>query len=301
MKDGFFYHDYALDKVKKAQRQKYQLQQDIEALRILGCDVRYERKSKCYRWYNSPFGLFLDQPQLTTFATLLDTFTSTTILHADEIRNLLAFFVARLSPEQQRRLGELRKAFRIDLQETTDYRNADPKMVADVELAIQRGQQLEFSYCSPRDARERRHVIEPQPLVFERGHVYLKGWSLDRDKELVFRLDYILSHTARVLPTPIALSRPAPRTYTLRYRLNAIVARNSVSEHFTGQQVERHEDGSATITAQITDLFVALRTLISYREHCVILEPPELVEQIRASIDKLHDIYHTQNKTVQLN
>ena len=38
--------------------------------------------------------------------------------------------------------------------------------------------------------KERHHVIEPKPLRFKDGHVYLHGWSLDRDKELRFRLDY---------------------------------------------------------------------------------------------------------------
>ncbi|MGZ3647134.1 MAG: hypothetical protein ACXVCM_25140, partial [Ktedonobacteraceae bacterium] len=51
--DGFFFHDHALGAVKTAQLQKYQLEQDIEALRVSNCDIRYERKSKRYRWDNS--------------------------------------------------------------------------------------------------------------------------------------------------------------------------------------------------------------------------------------------------------
>ena len=290
---GLFLYDRAGDANEIARQQRFHLRHDLAALRLLKCEIQYDRRSKTYRWQNSPFGLSLQAAQLTTFATLFDTFADTTILHADEIQSLLAFFLARLPIEQQKQLGGYTKAFRIDLQETTDYRNAHPKTIETVELAIRQGRQLTFSYCSPRDGQERRHVIEPQPLVFERGHVYLKGWSLDRDKELQFRLDYILPDTATILPVSIARSRPPSRFYTLRYRLSAIIARNSVSEHFTGQHVERHGDGSATITAQITDLFMALRTLISYREHCVVLEPPELVAQMRDCSEKLYEIYHT--------
>lgn len=300
-KDGFFLHDHALDAVKTAQLQKYQLEQDIEALRVSGCDIRYERKNKWYRWRNSPFGLSLDDKQLTSFAILFDAFTHTTMLHGSDIQALLSYLVACLPAEQQRSLARRRRAFSIDLHETTDYRNADPLMIKRIEQAIQQGQQLEFSHRRPRDGQVHRHVIEPRPLVYERGHVYLKGWSLDFVKELSFRLDYILPDTARVLPTTVARSRPAPRTYTLRYWLSVEIARNSVSEHFEGQHVEHHEDGSATVTAQITDLFKALRTLIGYREHCIVLDPPELVEQMRKSVAKLYDIYHTQNKTVQSN
>ena len=301
VKDGFFFHDHALNKVKTAQLQKYQLEQDIEALRVSNCDIRYERKNKWYRWHNSPFGLSLDQAQLTTFATLFDTFAHTTMLHADDINALLSYLLERLPIAQQQWLAGRRRAFSIDLHETTDYSNADPLTIKRIEQAIQQGQQLEFSHRRSHDGQVHRHVIEPQPLVFEHGHVYLKGWSLDFGKELSFRLDYILSGTARVLPTPVARSRQTPRSYILRYQLSAEIARNSVSEHFEGQHVDRHEDGSATVTAQITDLFKALRTLISYREHCVVLDPPELVEQMRNSVTKLHEIYHTPSKTVQLN
>lgn len=300
-KDGFFFHDHALGAVKTVQLQKYQLEQDIEALRVSNCDIRYDRKSKRYRWDNSPFGLSLDQAQLTTFATLFDTFAHTTMIHAGDINNLLSHLLERLPIAQQEWLARKHSAFSIDLHETTDYRNADPLTIKRIEQAIQQGQQLEFSHRRSHDGQVHRHVIEPQPLVFERGHVYLKGWSLDFGKELSFRLDYILPGTARVLPTSIAHSRPTPRSYILRYRLGAEIARNSVSEHFEGQRVERHEDGSATVTAQITDLFKALRILISYREHCVVLDPPELVEQMRSSVTKLHEIYHTRSKTVQLN
>jgi predicted DNA-binding transcriptional regulator YafY len=291
--EHLFLYDRATDAENIARQQRYQFRHDLAALRSLKCKIDYDRHQKTYSWHNSPFGLSLDLAQLTTFATLLDTFTDTTILHANEIQNLLTFFLSRLPIEQQIQLGKHMKAFRIDLQETTDYSNADPKTIKTVELAIRQGRRLQFSYCSPRDGKERCHVIEPYPLIFERGHVYLKGWSVDYEKELPFRLDYILPGTATVLPTSIAPHRSTARSYTLRYRLSAVIARNSVSEHFADQHIERHEDGSATITAQITDLFTALRTLISYREHCIVLEPAELVAQMRDCAEKLYEIYHT--------
>ena len=292
--DGLFLYDRAVDRKDIVRQQCYQFRHDLAALRHLKCEIRYDHCHKRYTWHNSPFGLSLEDAQLTTLATLLDTFTDTTILHADEIKNLLSFFLALLPGNQQEKLKKYSKTFHIDLKETTDYRNADSKTCEIIEMAVRLRQQLQFVYCSPRDGQERCHVIEPQPLVFERGHVYLKGWSLDRDKELVFRLDYILPDTARLRPTAIAHSRPAPRSYTLRYQLSPVIARNSVSEHFPSQQVERHPDGSAIVTAQITDLFVTLRTLISYREHCVILEPPELVAQMHDCVELLYEIYHTR-------
>ena len=60
-----------------------------------------------------------------------------------------------------------------------------------------------------------------------------------------------------------------------------MIARNGVSRHFDAQHVDLHADGSATVTARITDLFDARRILLSYGENCTVLEPPELVKQMR--------------------
>ena len=278
--------------INAAKQHKYQFRHDLAALGLMGCKVEYERSSKWYVWRNSPFGLSLNTLQLSTFALLCDTFEEATILHVDEIHNLLDYFTGLLSSDQQKKLNRLRHPFSIDLHETTDYRNADAATVARIEMAIQRGQQLGFSYRTSRDGKERHHVIEPRPLVFERGHVYLYGWSLDWDKELRFRLDYIVPGSAEVLHTSIVPNRPARVSKQLRYRLNPVIARNSVSLHFSGQVVEAHADGSATVTAKITDLFEARRILLSYGKNCTVLEPPELVAEMRDHAAELYKMYH---------
>jgi predicted DNA-binding transcriptional regulator YafY len=299
-RDHLFFHDRALDPESRARRQRYQFKQDLEALRLLQYDLAYDRRQKRYSWRNSPFGLSLAPEQLSSLAMLLETFATRTFPHAAEIVDLLTFLADHLPIEQQQWLKNHRSTLHIDLRETTDYRNADPLTLKQIEQAIRLGQQLEFTYRTPRDGKERRHVIEPQPLVLRQGHVYLRGWSLDWGQELPFRLDCILPGTARVLPTSSAKQRPAPRSYTLRYWLSAVVARNKVSEHFPEHHHERHEDGSVTVTARITDLFEAAQTLFRYREHCIVLDPPELVERMRASAIQIYANY-TREEGVQLN
>ena len=280
-RDGLFAYDHASEAAVIGRKQRFQFLNDVRALRKLSCDVRCDRRSGLYIWHNSPFGLSLNKEQLTTFALLLNTFNETMMIHADEIQALLTFFIERLPQEQQKQLQHHRFPFSIDLHETTDYHDADTYNVRHIEMAIERSQQLKFTYRSLKEGKEYTHVIEPQPLVFERGHVYLTGWSPEFGKSLRFRLDYILPGSAAMLPTRIAKSRPSPISYVLRYQLSPVIARNGVSQHFADQQVDMHPDGSATVTARITDLFDARRTLLSYGENCTVLEPPELVEQMR--------------------
>src|SRR6266480_5513191 len=116
-KDGLFSYDHASDTAVIARQQRYQFRNDIQALRKLSCDIRYDRHSSSYTWHNSPFGLSLTQEQLTTFAFLLNTFNETMMLHADEIKALLNYFVDQLPQEQQKQLANRRYPFSIDLHE----------------------------------------------------------------------------------------------------------------------------------------------------------------------------------------
>ena len=144
-----FDDDCCTDSASTARQQRFQFRHDCNALRLMGCEIVYDRRSKYYTWCNSPFGLRLDQVQLSTFAMLLDTFVDSSILHANDIRALLTYLVSLLPADQQKILGTGRRPFSIDLHETTDYRLADPDTIKKIELSILRGQQLEFVHKSP--------------------------------------------------------------------------------------------------------------------------------------------------------
>jgi predicted DNA-binding transcriptional regulator YafY len=265
---------------KIAKRQRFQLQSDIKALRTQDCNVRFNQKSKQYEWLNSPFGLFLDGGQRSALAVLIDTFANSSLPHTEDIRHLLAKIAGLLPPEQQKELREKKRAFSIDLRETTNYQQIDTEMVKKIEFAIQSKQQLTFRYCASRDGKERQHTIEPRNLGFKNGHVYLAGWSVDWQKAFDFRLENIVPGSVETLSTTIAPSRPPAPVHELRYRLLAPIARLHVSQHFPEHQEERHLDGSVTVTARVTELFDARRTLLSYGENCIIEAPPALVKQM---------------------
>src|SRR6266705_2214479 len=284
-------YDHAEDPDAIARRLQYQFRRDLDALR-LQYKIEYDSTMKRYCLVEVPFGLSLDQRQLAAFAMMFHTFAEKTFPYANDVQELLAFLLGRLPDDQQKAVVKQRLALNIDFSERTDYSSLDPSTLNEVGKAIMRGHQLAFIYRSPREGKEHRHVIEPKPLSFKNGHVYLHGWSVDYDKELHFRLDYILPGTAKMSPTP-QRPRPAPRTFPLRYRLTPALARNSVSQHFQDQQVELHPDGSATVTAQITDLFEARQIVLKYGENCIVESPPELVEQMRVIAAHFAQTYPT--------
>lgn len=273
-------YDHAEDPNAIARRLKFQFDRDLKALRLLHYKIKYENKTKCYKLIDAPFTLSLSKEQLVAFAIISRTFDEKTFPYASDIRNLLTSLLDQLPDEQRKMVIDQSLALNIEFPEKTDYSSLDAANIHQIKNAIVHHRQLEFIYRSPREGKELRHVIEPKPLSFKKGHVYLDGWSIDYDKELQFRLDYILPGTAKMLATS-QRPRPAPRTYLLRYHLTPVIARNSVSQHFPGQQVEAHPDGSATVTAEITDLFEARQLVLKYGENCVVESPPELIEQMR--------------------
>ncbi len=269
------------DQTVMSSAQHSQFRRDLAAIRAIGCDIQCDRRTSLYTWCNSPFGLALPPTHLTAFAIILDTFTATHLPHAADIRALLTRLLNLLPAEQQRSVTSRRRPFTIDLHELSNYSDADQHNLGCIERAIEQRMRLHFTYRTPRDGRERQHEVEPLKLQYRGGHVYLHGWHIRRNKELPYRLDNIIPHSARVGNTPVQHQRVGAQPITICYRLGAAIARNPISQHFDHQQVEHHPDGSATVTAQTRDLFEARRILLSYGEHCTVFGPPALVTEMR--------------------
>ncbi|MBX5458277.1 MAG: hypothetical protein IRZ31_15395 [Thermogemmatispora sp.] len=56
-----FLYDYADDRDTIKRRQREQFRWDLKALRLLGCEIVFDRRHRLYHWQNSPFGLPLDE------------------------------------------------------------------------------------------------------------------------------------------------------------------------------------------------------------------------------------------------
>ena len=86
--------------------------------------------------------------------------------------------------------------------------------------------------------------------------------------------------------------RVQPPSYALHYRLLPDVARRrDVTSLFPGSQITYHDDGTADVTATITNLWQTRQALLRYGAGCVVVDPPELVDMFRATIRGFADLY----------
>ena len=96
----------------------------------------------------------------------------------------------------------------------------------------------------------------------------------------------------RRLPQQLPPVRHARRNYQLRYWVGPQAARRQdLLLWFDGSTCSYADDGSALVEACISDLWQARQVLLRYREHCRVLEPPELVDMMRESIAALAAVY----------
>ena len=77
------------------------------------------------------------------------------------------------------------------------------------------------------------------------------------------------------------------RTIQIRYRLSPTIARFVASRRFDKHQETILPDGWIEVTAETKDLFWASKTLLKYGAHCIVVEPPELVAEMKRVVREM--------------
>lgn len=241
--------------------------------------------------------LDLADTDLESLAFLVATFRDSTLPNAPQVDALLDRIMSLLPDERRAALERPRRDVRLDHPQpsaaTPDH------TLRQLRRALHR-QEVAFTYRSSYagDGTVVQHRVAPYDLLFRDGHTYLDGFCLDcgvadmSRRYRLYRLDRIVGGSLQILPTRLAPVAPPRPTYRLRYRLSATVARQrDIALWFPGSQVEWAPDGAALVTGRTTDLWQARQILLRYREHCQVLDPPELIEMLRDSLRRMQAIY----------
>ena len=281
------------------------LKHDFDALKSeYGCRIRYRRNTQQYVLEDLGDLALLDLPDhcMEALAFLEASFPAGAALpEYAYIRELLERVTALLPTNRRDAPARQRATIRLQLTESSSER-IDTATLTIIRRAVTRRQELVFDYLSTFDIdTPRQHRVAPY-LVFFRpeGHGYLDATVLDvtpSGNELIhsaihYRLDRIVPRSARMLPQMLPPQRIAPPTYHLRYRLLPVVARrHDIAIYFPNTQIEYHDDGSASVSATITNLWQARQVLLRYGTACEVLEPVELIDLFRKTAQGLTAIY----------
>jgi predicted DNA-binding transcriptional regulator YafY len=285
------------------------LKHDFDALKgEYGCQIIYDRPNRHYRLDELGELALLDLSDecMEALAFLEASFPEESGMpeHAN-LRALLERVILLLPPARQAQHRRRRSAVRLGV--GGGGRRIDPGVLAVVKQAIEQRRELSFDYLSTFDTgAPRHHRVAPYGITFRpEGHGYLDATVLEvrpRGGESLravidYRLDRILPGSARIEPTMLPPVRPAPLSYQLHYTLVPQVARRQdVASYFPQTAISYHDDGSASITATITNLWQARQILLRYGDACQVHAPPELVALFRQTAVGLSRLYTPEDK-----
>ncbi len=276
---------------------------DVKRIRDwLKINISYNRTGGIYEFQpdeeNIPL-LDLPDTDLATMVWLEQIFPPNTPKHHDVSRFLkrLRLFLGpnRLTEMARQQLG-------LDLSHR-DKNTLNPEMLARLQRAIDRRQQVEFEYdavqCDPGFLERHRLNIYQAPY-FESGHYYVRGWChyyIYKNKRqtvrdyLYFRLDRI--RKLEVLPLTF---RPEPKQfkqYPVSYQISADLARHGLTYHrwIDIEHTEPTPDGSLIVHGSTISPFWTKLTLLRYGHKCTVLGGAELLADMKKEITKMARIY----------
>ena len=281
------------------------VKRDIQALRDeFGCAIHYQRRHNVYLLEHPGELALLDLPDesIDALGQLHAAFADDSPLGSREQIRLLLGQIVTLLPIERRDLIVERYAL-PKLEWRGRYSEVlNERTVQCIERALSLQRLVSFTYHSnyDTDGQPRRYHVAPYWTYILDGHTYLETTVIEppadmatlQGRSIPFRLDRIVAGSARMLPEARPSERPPQRVYQLIYELAPQVARNrDLSHWFANTQISYRDDGSARITAETTNLWQARQTLMRYIEHCRVYEPPELVDMMRQTIQKLAAAY----------
>jgi predicted DNA-binding transcriptional regulator YafY len=280
------------------------LRHDLAALRDeFGCVINYDqRNGYCLEGPGELAILDLPDDELEGLAYLASTFSEGTMPNALVIERLLDRISGLLPSYRREQLQHYTALPRFE-----QPRTKSPSAPLLRQLKRVNGkQEITFEYLSSyaHNHEPVRHRVQPYDILFREGHTYLEAYCVECTiAEIVsrynlYRLDRIVEGSIDVLPKRLPPGRPARPRYHLRYRLAAqVVRRRDFAHWFPNSTVEDLDNGDVVIQTNVYDLWQARQILLRYREHCTVLEPPELVQMMQETISRMSQVYQQSSET----
>jgi proteasome accessory factor B len=245
---------------------------------------------------------------------------------------IMALFVARKALEQYRGTSferSLRTAFqkisdslrdKVDFQwgdvdSAISFRGlgtsaADIRLFETVSKAVVESREIEFEYKKAKSADYEARRVRPYHLGCVSDQWYLFGFDLARGQIRTF----VLARMRGARRTTTRFHRPADFSinkhlsesfgvfsghghYAVRIRFDALAGQLMSERQWHGsQKIKMLPGGGAEMRLELGSLQEVERWILSWGKRAQVLEPPELVERIRATLRLLNEAYFPKEK-----
>jgi predicted DNA-binding transcriptional regulator YafY len=276
------------------------LRHDLAALRReFGCVITFRNGFYTMEEPGQLSLLDLPDEELEALVFLETMIAESTFPNMAHLNTLLERIISLLPSERRHHLDRLHHHPQVDGPSVTYDPPTD--ILTKLKQVVAK-QQISFAYQSPyQEGRAVTHRVAPSRLFHREGHTYLDAYCYECDMEELskqyhpYRLSRIVPETLQVLPQRLPPTLPPRPVYSLRYVLSPTVAcQHDISHWFKESRITFQEDGSALVEAQTHELWHARQVLLRYREHCRVLEPPELIAMLRETLARMNTMYREE-------
>lgn len=176
------------------------------------------------------------------------------------------------------------------------YKDSLAPKIEEIRAAIDKSRELKFIYYSP--CGESVRCIEPYYLIFRWSSWYVWGWCKKREDFRLFKLnrmddievsDREFEKRKAAMPD-LRNERIFPGGISVKALFEPECKWRLVEEFGSASFVEQ-EDGKLLFQADYTDKENLITWLLSFRDKAELLEPEEIREEIKESIENMRNIY----------
>lgn len=200
----------------------------------------------------------------------------------------------KLSAKHGDTMVSLQESIVIDL--ASNYKGSLTAKIGEIKAAIQGSQEVAFTYYSDRGEMRRR--IEPYFIAFQWTSWYLFGFCLDRQDWRMFKLARLWDlqtldrhFTPREIP-PERRDFSARLTDHLRYTaIFEASEKYQVVDCYGPDAFTELPDGRIQAELFYTNKDFAVRWLLGFGSRVQVIDPPEMVAELREAIEKMRGVY----------
>lgn len=201
-----------------------------------------------------------------------------------------------LSEEDRVRIEEISERVKVEMEPFSG------KCWGTIEDAIGKGRNLKLEYYSFSRDSIREREVEPESLVWSKGHWYLLAWCHLAEDRRLFRLDRIKSvslssnRSARVdreefyVPELVGEFKPGRKAHGVRLRFAGREGRRLVEEWPTATFKEG-KDGTLTVEMRTRNLAWLANYLLKFGDRFEIESPRELERMVEEKASRLAEVY----------
>ncbi|MDB5386472.1 MAG: Transcriptional regulator, DeoR family, partial [Planctomycetaceae bacterium] len=203
-------------------------------------------------------------------------------------------------------IDKLAQAFHSTRFGTGDYSNYG-EIIDTLMIAIEDRQVVTLAYQSQHTTEPAERDVHPYHLVYHKGTLYLVAWAVDREDVRNYKVDRISNATAdaRALPfVPIefdldqylagsfGIYRGKRKPTKVSIQFQPSVVRYVEEKHWhESEKLTRQADGTLLAEFVLTSFEEVKSWIFSFGPNARVLEPPELVQEIREDLNQMARCY----------